>query len=61
VLAVLTVKTSHSGKIEIVLEDVYDTLDALQWRFGGGGVIRTYAIDHGIHSTGSATPPEALR
>jgi len=51
-LAVLSVKSSYSRELEIPLEGSDDIPDTLQWWFGEGGCwrIRTYALDHDIHS-----------
>ena len=51
-LAVLTIKTSYSQNAEVAVEGADDIPDTLQWWFGGGGCwrIRTYAIDHDIHT-----------
>jgi hypothetical protein len=51
-LAVLSVKSSYSGELEIALEGADDIPDTLQWWFGEGGCwrIHTYALDHDIHA-----------
>ncbi|MFZ0960502.1 MAG: hypothetical protein WAO35_06315 [Terriglobia bacterium] len=60
VLAILTVKSSYSRNIEIALQGADDIPDTLQWWFGGGGCwrIRTYAIDHDIHTFKIANSPQ---
>jgi|SRR5215469_2428983 len=51
-LAVLSIKSSYSRNIESSLQDEQDVPDTLQWWFGNGGCwrIRTYALDHDIHT-----------
>jgi len=52
VLAVLTIKSSYSQNLELAVSDADDVPDTVQWWLGGGGCwrLRTYAIDHDIHS-----------
>jgi hypothetical protein len=52
VLAVLTIKSSYSQNVELAVSDADDVPDTVQWWLGGGGCwrLRTYAIDHDIHS-----------
>ena len=52
VLAVLTIKSSYSENVELAVSDANDVPDTVQWWLGGGGCwrLRTYAIDHDIHS-----------
>jgi len=52
VLAVLTIKSSYSQNVELAVADADDVPDTVQWWLGGGGCwrLRTYAIDHDIHS-----------
>lgn len=51
-LAVLSVKSSYLRNLEVPLQDLRDVPDTLQWWFGEGGCwrIRTYALDHDIHT-----------
>jgi hypothetical protein len=43
---------SYSRNVELPVEDADDVPDTVQWWFGGGGRwrLRTYAIDHDIHT-----------
>jgi hypothetical protein len=52
VLALLTVKSSYSRNLELAVSDANDVPDTVQWWLGGEGCwrLRTYAIDHDIHS-----------
>ena len=52
VLAVLTIKSSYSRNVELPVADADDVPDTVQWWLGEGGCwrLRTYAIDHDIHS-----------
>lgn len=52
VLAVLTIKSSYSQNVELAVSEANDVPDTVQWWLGGGGCwrLRTYAIDHDIHS-----------
>jgi hypothetical protein len=52
VLAILTVKSSYAQNIELPLEGDADVPDTLQWWIASTGArrIRTYAIDHDIHT-----------
>ncbi|HTO63681.1 MAG TPA: hypothetical protein VMM15_20775 [Bradyrhizobium sp.] len=52
VLAILTVRSSYARQIEERLVDHADVPDTLQWWIAAGGSwrIRTYAIDHDIHT-----------
>jgi len=52
VLAVLTIKSSYSQNVELAVSDADDAPDTVQWWLGGGDCwrLRTYAIDHDIHS-----------
>jgi len=52
VLAVLTIKSSYSQNVELAVSDADDVPDTVQWWLGSGGCwrLRTYAIDHDIHS-----------
>jgi hypothetical protein len=53
-LTILTVKSSYTRHLELPLASTADAPDTLQWWIGapGGGAwrIRTYAIDHDIHT-----------
>lgn len=51
-LAVLTAKSSYSREIEIPLESADDVPDTLQWWLSERDYwrIRTYALDHDIHT-----------
>ena len=51
VIAVLAIKSSYSQNVELALGDE-DVPDTVQWWLGEGGYwrLRTYAIDHDIHS-----------
>jgi hypothetical protein len=51
-LAILGTKSSYSQNVELALEDLCDVPDTVQWWLGEGGCwrIRTYAIDHDIHT-----------
>jgi hypothetical protein len=52
VLAILTVRSSYARRIEERLVDPADVPDTLQWWIAARGSwrIRTYAIDHDIHT-----------
>jgi hypothetical protein len=52
VLAVLTIKSSYSQNVELAVADADDVPDTVQWWLGEGGCwrLRTYAIDHDIHT-----------
>src|SRR5215469_16789778 len=52
VLAVLTIKSSYSQNLELAVADADDVPDTVQWWLGGGSCwrLRTYAIDHDIHT-----------
>jgi hypothetical protein len=52
VLAVLTIKSSYSQNVELAVSDADDVPDTIQWWLGVGGCwrLRTYAIDHDMHS-----------
>ena len=52
VLAVLTIKSSYSQNVELAVTDADDVPDTVQWWLGAGGCwrLRTYAIDHDIHT-----------
>jgi hypothetical protein len=52
VLAVLTIKSSYSQNVEVAVEDADDVPDTVQWWLGRAGCwrLRTYAIDHDIHT-----------
>lgn len=52
VLAILTTKSSYSQNVELPLADADDVPDTVQWWIGDGGCwrLRTYAIDHDIHT-----------
>ena len=52
VLAILAVRSSYGQQIEVRLDDSKDIPDTLQWWIAASGAwrIRTYAIDHDIHT-----------
>jgi hypothetical protein len=52
VLAILAVRSSYGQQIEVRLGDSKDIPDTLQWWITASGTwrIRTYAIDHDIHT-----------
>jgi len=52
VLAVLAIKSSYSQNVELAVGGADDVPDTVQWWLGGGGCwrVRTYAIDHDIHT-----------
>jgi hypothetical protein len=52
VLAILAVRSSYGQRIEVRLGDSNDIPDTLQWWIAASGTwrIRTYAIDHDIHT-----------
>jgi hypothetical protein len=52
VLAILAVRSSYGQRIEVRLGDSKDIPDTLQWWIAASGTwrIRTYAIDHDIHT-----------
>jgi hypothetical protein len=52
VLAILAVRSSYGQQIEVRLGDSKDIPDTLQWWIAASGtwLIRTYAIDHDIHT-----------
>src|SRR5215471_10180085 len=60
VIAVLTIKSSYSQNVEFPVEDVDDVPDTVQWWLGAGGCwrLRTYAIDHDIHSYKIGNSPQ---
>jgi hypothetical protein len=51
-LAILTVRSSYAGNTELPLTSDVDVPDTLQWWVAETGTwrIRTYAIDHNIHT-----------
>ena len=59
-LAVLNIKSSYSRHIETSLQGEQDVPDTLQWWFGNGGCwrIRTYALDHDIHTYQIGNSPQ---
>ena len=61
-LAILTVKSSYAGEVERPLDGPDDVPDTLQWWIGEQTWrIRTYALDHDIHTHSVArTGPEVL-
>jgi hypothetical protein len=61
-LAILTVKSSYTGEVERPLDGPDDVPDTLQWWIGEQTWrIRTYALDHDIHTHSVArTGPEVL-
>lgn len=52
VLAILTVRSSYGHQIELPLGDDVDVPDTVQWWIASTGTwrIRTYAMDHDIHT-----------
>src|SRR5262245_40078903 len=52
VLAILAIRSSYAGQIEAPLGDSEEAPDTLQWWIAASGSwrIRTYAIDHDIHT-----------
>lgn len=61
-LAILAVKSSYAGEVERRLDGPDDVPDTLQWWIGEQTWrIRTYALDHDIHTHSVArTGPEVL-
>jgi hypothetical protein len=51
-LAILTIRSSYADNIELLTESDADIPDTLQWWIDAAGAwrIRTYAIDHDIHT-----------
>ena len=52
VLAVLTTRSSYSQNVQLAAVGADDVPDTVQWWIGDGGCwrLRTYAIDHDIHT-----------
>lgn len=62
VLAVLTIKSSYSRNVEVAVKHAEDTPDTVQWWLGDGGCwrLRTYAIDHDIHTYKISNSSQAM-